>query len=152
DQGDDDCHHAGQATRPPQGHWLCQARCATARADARHAATRASQLAHGCGEEVGGSGLRQWLLGKQGAAPGAVVSALTNPVSTATAPFVFLKIPHVRARGGAWWTHVERARSPMSDDTHRFPERLAVRVPEGFPEALEAAARQQFQSASEWHR
>jgi len=36
--------------------------------------------------------------------------------------------------------------------THRYPQRLAVRVPMGLPQAVEAAARLQFTSPSEWAR
>jgi hypothetical protein len=35
---------------------------------------------------------------------------------------------------------------------HRFPQRLAIRVPAGLPAAVEAAARRQFTSPSEWAR
>jgi hypothetical protein len=38
-------------------------------------------------------------------------------------------------------------------DPHiRFPQRLALRVPEGMPEAVEAAARQRHTNPSEWTR
>jgi hypothetical protein len=35
---------------------------------------------------------------------------------------------------------------------HRFPQRLAIRVPAGLPAAVEAAARRQLTSPSEWAR
>jgi hypothetical protein len=41
---------------------------------------------------------------------------------------------------------------PIIDPQHRFPQRLAVRVPAGLPQAVEAAARLQFTSPSEWAR
>jgi hypothetical protein len=34
----------------------------------------------------------------------------------------------------------------------RFPQRLRLRVPQGLPEAVEAAARQRHTSPSEWAR
>jgi hypothetical protein len=36
--------------------------------------------------------------------------------------------------------------------THRFPQRIAVRVPAGLLEAVETAARRRFTSPSEWTR
>jgi hypothetical protein len=35
---------------------------------------------------------------------------------------------------------------------HRFPDRLAIRVPAGLPAAVEAAARYRLTSPSEWAR
>ena len=42
---------------------------------------------------------------------------------------------------------------PAAPDTSiRFPQRMRLRVPQGLPAAVEAAARQRHTSASEWAR
>lgn len=40
----------------------------------------------------------------------------------------------------------------IETSVHRFPQRMALRVPAGLPRAVEAAARLQFTSPSEWAR